>query len=313
MVNKIRASVPAVAVLFAILLACCSRDEMNADSQVATPPSVTFISSWGVRGEGPGQLDEPMCIATDSVGNAYIADAGSRFIEKFDPEGTPLLAFQEIGLKNPQAITVDSGGAIYVSDSGRGSVFIYFPNGDHYRQIRVLQRPNIENAMGIAVGEDGAIHVLDTQADKISDFTSRFRRLRIWAPTPHANGDPVRAESIAMAPDGDLLVVDTEGNRILRFTSDGRFESEIPASSDGVRRRLTDKLAVSRNGIFAMDVDGSMLHVWSLEGKPKLDVDLAPNLGQTKRAAPSLAISPRQELLVLDVPEARVLRYRINF
>ena len=65
--------------------------------------------------------------------------------------------------------------------------------------------------------------------------------------------------------------------------------------------------------IFAMDADGRMLHVWTAEGQPKLDLDLAPELGQGSRTAPSLAISPRKELLVLDRPEARVLRYRLNF
>jgi hypothetical protein len=56
-----------------------------------------------------------------------------------------------------------------------------------------------------------------------------------------------------------------------------------------------------------------MLHVWALDGRPQLDADLAPELGQAKRSAPALAISPRKELLVLDAPEARVLRYRIDF
>jgi hypothetical protein len=62
-----------------------------------------------------------------------------------------------------------------------------------------------------------------------------------------------------------------------------------------------------------MDADGRMLHVWTMDGRPKLDMDLAPDLGQASRAAPPLAVSPRGELLVLDESAARVLRYRINF
>jgi hypothetical protein len=65
--------------------------------------------------------------------------------------------------------------------------------------------------------------------------------------------------------------------------------------------------------IFVMDADGRMLHVWSVDGRPRLDIDLAPELGQGNRSAPSLAVSSRKELLVLDRPEARVLRYRLNF
>jgi sugar lactone lactonase YvrE len=303
----------AIVILSACWLAGCARDGTTAQPQASASPSISYITSWGVRGEGPGQLDQPACIATDRVGNVYVVDAGSHFVEKFNPQGTPLLAFQEDVLKHPQAITIDSGGAIYVTDSGSGSAYIYFPNGDHYRQFRVVPRPNIENELGIAVGEDGVIHVLDTQAGKVTDFTSRIRRLRIWKPVGKTADDEVRAMSMAIAPDGDLFLADASGNRIMRYTADGRFESEIDARADGMDRKLGDRLAVSRSGVFVMDADGLILHVWSLDGKPKLDVDLALDLGQTRRAAPALAVSPRQELLVLDAPEARVLRYRINF
>jgi hypothetical protein len=42
-------------------------------------------------------------------------------------------------------------------------------------------------------------------------------------------------------------------------------------------------------------------------------MDLAPQLGQGTRKAPALAVNSHGELLVLDAPEARVLRYRVSF
>jgi hypothetical protein len=63
-----------------------------------------------------------------------------------------------------------------------------------------------------------------------------------------------------------------------------------------------------------MDSDGRMLHLASTsDGAGKGDIDLAPELGQGSRKAPALAVSPHGELLVLDAPESRVLRYRITF
>jgi hypothetical protein len=62
-----------------------------------------------------------------------------------------------------------------------------------------------------------------------------------------------------------------------------------------------------------MDPNGLTLHIVTTDGAPKLDVDLAPQLGQGNRRAPALAVSSRSELLVLDAPETRVLRYRISF
>jgi hypothetical protein len=99
----------------------------------------------------------------------------------------------------------------------------------------------------------------------------------------------------------------------MRFTRDGRYVSEIVTNSAAGGARLSNEFAVTANYVFVMDADGRMLHAWTADGMPKLDVDLAPELGQAARPAPPLAVSPRAELLVLDESGARVLRYRINF
>ena len=123
----------------------------------------------------------------------------------------------------------------------------------------------------------------------------------------------MRAKAVANGFDGFLYVADPEQNRILRFTGDGHFFAVLNPSSDGTIRRISDRIAVGRGYLFAMDAGGRMLHVFSTDGRSVLDVDLATELGQGKRLAPALAVSPQKELLVLDAPEARVLRYRLNF
>jgi hypothetical protein len=287
----------------------CSQADTHAEAEVP-PPLLSYIGAWGVRGGDPGQLDQPACVATDAIGNVYIADAGSLFVEKFDANGRPLLAFQDNGLKAPQSITVDSGGAIYVTDASRANAFIYFPDGHRYRRLGVRTRRNSENLLSIAVGDDGLIHILDANAGKIFNYTSRLRLVRTWKPDAIEAGGKVRAKAIRVGPDGYVYAADTAGNRILRFTPEGNLVSQIDGGAD---RMLSEEFAVSQVHIFAMDADGRMLHAWSLDGRPEADVDLAPELGQAKRSAPAIAVSPLKELVVLDAPEARVLRYRINF
>jgi hypothetical protein len=307
--------VPAITsvLAFAALLGGCSQSATRAQAQAPPPFSITYLATWGVKGTDPGQLQQPTDIATDSLGNIYLADAGSRFVDKFTWEGRPLLSFGEPGLKYPQAITVDSGGAIYLTDVGRASTFVFFPSGDRYHEVRLKSRPNDEDILGVAVGEDGLIHVLDADAARVFTYSPGFRLLRNWEPAASVPNGKVHPRAIAMGPDGYVYIVDPAGNHILRFTNDGQFTSLLDARADGVDRKLSDRFAVGLGYIFAMDSDGRMLHVWTADGRPKLDIDLAPQLGQANRAAPSLAVSPRKELLVLDRPEAHVLRYRLNF
>jgi hypothetical protein len=289
----------------------CARPETHVEASHPAPPALSYIGQWGTKGDGPGQLDQPTCIATDRVGRAYIADAGSRFVHKFDTDGTPLLSFQENALKDPQSIAVDSGGAIYVTELTSKSIFVYFPNGDRYRRLRLRTHANREDMLSVGVDDGGVIQILDAEANRVFTYTPRMRLERSWTPVAGEPDTRVHPRVVATAPDGSVYLLDADADRILKFTSDGHFVSEMKADSGS--GRLSDAFAVSPTGIFAMDADGRTLHVWSLDGQPKLDMDLAPELGQGSGAAPALAVSPRKELLVLDAPESRVLRYRIDF
>jgi DNA-binding beta-propeller fold protein YncE len=291
----------------------CSHMDTDAQPQRAVLPLLQFMGAWGIKGNGPGQLDEPTDMTTDALGNVFIADGGSHFVDKFDPQGTPLLSFQDPWIRYPDSIAIDRGGAIYVADATQHGVFIFLPSGDRYRGFRVRSRLSAEDALDVAVSDDGLIFVLDTNSGEILAYTPRARLVRTWRVGGNGSKSNGHASAIAWGPDGYLYVLDSASSRILRFTEEGRFVSEIVMPFEGLGRKLGDEFVVSSSAIFVMDGDGLTLHVSTLDGKPKLDLDLSSKIGQTSRFIPPLAIGPHAELLILDEPAARVLRYRINF
>lgn len=328
MTNRARLS----AFALVLLLACisgCSRFSSAAQAQTPSTPALEFVSQWGTQGQDPGQLDDPQGIAVDSIPNVYIADAGNGFIDKFAANGTPLLSFQENSLKEPQSIAVDSGGAIYVTDPAHSTVFVVFSTSEHdyHRVLRLRTRPSSENSLTVAVDDDGMIYVLDENARKIFTFSPRLRLLRSWVPSPGHSGAGKRAASIGplrLGGDGNLYVADLDAGRLLRFDPRGHLLAEVPSSAAAAtpaadppgqapaKARMSGEFAVSRDYIFVMDANGSTLHVWNMDGSPKLDLDLSAKLGQVHRP-PMLAVSARHDLFVLDATNCRVLRYRINF
>src|SRR5580704_49877 len=216
----------------------CSQAPAAAESQKPAVARLEFIGQWGTKGDGPGHLREPVSIAADVLGNAYIADAGSQFIHKFDPHGTPLLSFQEDPLKHPQWIAVDPDGDVYVTDPVRGSVFVFYPGGerDSHRELHLKSRPGKEGFVSVAVGSDELIHVLDSKSGKVDTYTPRFRLEHSWIASSGSgnsgsSGGSADAGShpgpIAMGPDGYLYIADERGSRIERFTDGGQFVSEV--------------------------------------------------------------------------------------
>lgn len=272
-----------------------------------------FLGQWGVQGAEPGQLSDPDGVATDRHGNVFFADPGSDYVDKFDPRGTPLLCFQQDGLKHPQWITVDSGGAIYVTDPSRNTVFIFLPDGKRFRTLRLRTRPSEENLLSVAVYGDGLIYILDSDANKVFVYTPRLRLVRDWPVPGIDRGRKGRSGPIAVSDDGDLYIADAPANRILRLSPQGRSISEIRGDSGGTNRAFSSSFAISGRTLLVMDADGRTVHVLTTDGAAKFDAQLGPELDANARSVPDIAVSPLHDLFVVEASSARVLHYRMDF
>jgi DNA-binding beta-propeller fold protein YncE len=92
-----------------------------------------FITSWGKRGTGPTDMDQPHAIAFDSRGRVYVGDRGNDRILIFDQTGNLLDTWYQFS--RPSGIFIDANDNIYVADSESGSVAP--PHGAWKRGIRI--------------------------------------------------------------------------------------------------------------------------------------------------------------------------------
>ena len=75
-----------------------------------------FIKSWGHKGSGPGEFDEPHDIFIGgSQDRVYVADRRNRRIEVFDQEGNFIAAWKQFG--QPSSVFVGKDDTIYVGAS----------------------------------------------------------------------------------------------------------------------------------------------------------------------------------------------------
>jgi sugar lactone lactonase YvrE len=80
----------------------------------------TLISTFGKKGTGPGEFDQPHALAMDSQGRLFVADRGNDRIQIFSQTGTLLDTWLQFS--RGSGITIDANDVIYVADSESGSV-----------------------------------------------------------------------------------------------------------------------------------------------------------------------------------------------
>ena len=303
-------SILAAALLPVLALAGCSH---VAPQAAAAPPQTIpfeFIAQWGMQGDGPGQLNDPVGPALDGFGRLYFVDRASGFVQKFEPTGAPLLSFDADGARRASAVSVDAGGGIYVANVMTGQMRIYFPEGDPLRSFLITPQRNLEGPVSFSIADDGTVYFPDAAGGRILALSSMGRLERSWKVPPPGAGRPSKPTIAVVGPDGYLYVGDSQGDRILKFTHDGMQVAAWDDSVDGTAPFLG--LAVSSNAVFMLRGESPRVVVWTLDGQRRFADNLGGRLDTAPRDAGSLVVTAAQELIVLDPSAPRVLRFRIH-
>lgn len=79
-----------------------------------------LLKTWGSKGTGPDQFDQPHALAMDSRGRLFIGDRSNNRIQIYDQEGTLLDSWLQFS--RASGIFIDANDVMYVADSESGSI-----------------------------------------------------------------------------------------------------------------------------------------------------------------------------------------------
>lgn len=292
-----------------LLLASCNRAEPLVTA--STSSALEYQGAWGTRGSGPGQISSPIGLAADPVGNVYLADAASGFVNKFSFSGQPRLSFQDDRLNlQPSDIAVDQGGAIYVAEARRGSVIIYYPDGRRYREMRIAPAKQFRGSLRVAVDPDGSLFIAGRKPFGIRRYSRRGRLEATWA--TGKNHSAVALEepaALAIGPDGFLYVSESSRPVIHVFHPSGEWQRTFTVPGDGAQLA---GFSFTARMLVAADPKNHALHLWSLNGTYRRREDLDAWIAGPAPSPTRIALSSEGECLLLDAPAARLLRFHLR-
>lgn len=166
-----------------------------------------YISSFGSKGRGDGQLLGPQYLAEDSSGNLYVTDFGNARVSVFSSEGQFLFSFGSFTA--PTGIAAD-GERIFVADAIKGAVYEY-DNAGNYKSIFIPEGTLVQpEAMRV---RGNALYICD--GNRLLSASLETGALFEMANTGHA---PSRLTCADEDANGNLIATDFTSDQIYVYS-----------------------------------------------------------------------------------------------
>jgi tripartite motif-containing protein 71 len=239
-------------------------------SSSAAPAAPTFVLKWGNFGSAPGQFNRLYGVATDAIGNVYVADALNQRIQKFDALGNFITQWGSFGTGNgqfnlPIGVTVDAAGNVYVADKlnhriqkfdGSGNFITTWGSigGGHGQFGRV-------NSLGVG---GGFVYVEDDSNSLVQKFDTAGNFVSQWSVSLVAG----TAGGVAVDPVGNVYVAESPSNRVQKFDSNGNLLTQWGSAGSGNGQfGAPDGIATDAVGnVYVVDSGNSRVQKFASDG-----------------------------------------------
>jgi DNA-binding beta-propeller fold protein YncE len=151
---------------------------------VKIAPDGEVIKTWGKKGSGPSEFNEPHGIALDSMGRVFVADRVNSRIQIFDPDGNFIAEWKQFG--RPSAVFIDKNDVIYVADSQTED-----------KEGCTTSDPGCRRGIRIGSAKDGTV--------------------KSFIPRPNPNDDKSGGEGVAADMAGNVFSAENVGKGLRKY------------------------------------------------------------------------------------------------
>jgi streptogramin lyase len=188
------------------------------------------LATFGTRGRGPAELDEPWGIAVDMRGDVFVADHGNDRVTRFGPDGTWLGEWSGPELAGPMGLALGAGGSLVVTDLAGAALQRFSPGGT---LVAMPSGPGAAGelaATGVALDAAGDLFL----ADPLRQQVTRVRGAEVMGPAAVSGAFAMMpiAQPLGRGPIALEFTIPgpgTIGAEI--FSIDGRRVHTVPAAA----------------------------------------------------------------------------------
>lgn len=212
------------------VITSCMDSSVGQDSN--SIQDYTFVTSWGIKGTGPGEFLRPHDLEFDNEEKyLYAVDRDGNRIQVFDKTGKFIFMFGEKGGDNgqflvPYGIDVDNEGYVWIADRGNHRIQKFDRNGNFILQFgnnstAPSDKPGkFDNPRHVEVDNQGKyVYVADSKNNRIQQFDINGNFVRIIGGFGNMSGQFNLPTTIEQDSKGNFFVNERGNERIQKFDS----------------------------------------------------------------------------------------------
>ena len=224
-----------------------------------------YLSEFGSKGSGNGQLDEPAAITIGLGGSVWVMDTGNKRVEEFSESGEYLSQFGVEGVD--EGIAVANDGDIWVSNTSHGDLQVFNESGELQKTVgSVGSEPGqLREPEGLSVAPTGDVWVADWSNDRVEEFGEEGEYLKEIGVEGAGPGEFKKPYGIAVGPSGEVWVGEVGNERIQELTEAGEYVGQAgsPGSDPGQWQPGTPMgLAAGPTTVWATDAGNYRIGEW---------------------------------------------------
>jgi hypothetical protein len=269
----------------------------------------------GAEGSGPGELLQPTGIATDALGDVWVADYSNHRIEEFSAAGEYIRAVgshsvsrrrEEYQFNQPNGVAVDSEGDVWVAEIERGQLVKLNADGEEISRFTAYGEEDRSPRVypyWIASNNEGDIWIKGVNSDNsyVQEYTDDGEYLReIKAEGTGKYG--VEGQGAVAVAKGHIWLVNQKEYSVDEFTEEGAFIRQFGSkgSSDG-QFAYPEGIAVDAHGnVWVGDGGDHRVEEFNEDGEYAGQLGLEATGAGENFTPLALAVTPSEDILVLD-------------
>ena len=206
---------------------------------IIDPTNGRKIRSFGQRGSGKLQFNDPYGVAVTQNGRIVVAEWSNHRLQVLTAEGTFIATVgsegsQPLQFNHPWDVAVDHNGKVFVTENGNHRVQVL--NADltysHCFGSEGAQPGEFGDLRSLAIDADGMVYIADRGNNRVQKFTPEGKLLAVIDSKGEGGGRLNEPFGLCFDDNGILYVTEWSSNTVSMFTGKGRFLGYI-VDSDG--------------------------------------------------------------------------------